>query len=149
MGKKITKRQSQNHNKKAITKYPQSTDGEKVIWTFESIDKDGYFAFDLKREDFNLPEVFDKMLSYSTMTWTDVKKCTHDDGKSKHHIIDVDGFSQKAKERFVFMRLDENSDNIFSFALQNKLRIVGIRDGKFFRVLWYDPKHEIYPSRKK
>ena len=28
------------------------------------------------------------------------------------------------------------------------IRIVGIRDGEFFHVVWYDPKHEFYPTKR-
>lgn len=47
------------------------------------------------------------------------------------------------------MKLDEYSDSIFSFALQNKLRIIGLRINEIFHILWYDPNHEVYPVNKK
>lgn len=37
---------------------------------------------------------------------------------------------------------------IFSFALQNRLRIVGIRENEYVHVLWRDPDNEICPSKK-
>ena len=57
--------------------------------------------------------------------------------------------SSEALERVKARELDENLDAIFSFALENKLRIVGVRIDENFHVLWYDPEHEVCPSSKK
>jgi len=126
-----------------------STDGEKIIWMFDKIDRSGNYAFDVNRKDFNHKEVLGKMVDYSGMTWREVKQQTHDDGKSKHHFLSPDSLSKKAVERLRAKGLEEFSDDIFSFALQNKIRIVGIRNREKFHVLWYDPEHEICQSKKK
>ena len=57
--------------------------------------------------------------------------------------------SKEAADRIRAKELDEYSDAIFSFALQNKLRVIGIREDEHFHVLWYDPEHEVCPSKKK
>lgn len=41
-----------------------------------------------------------------------------------------------------------NNSTIYSFAFNNILRIIGIRDREKFYVLWYDAYHEVYPSSK-
>ena len=114
---------------------------------FDKIDRSGNYAFDVNREDFDHKEVLWKMVDYSSMTWGEVKRQTHDDGKSKHHFLTPGSLSIGAVERLKAKDLEEFSDYIFSFALQNKIRIVGIRNGEKFHVLWYDPNHEICPSK--
>ena len=114
---------------------------------FDKIDRSGNYAFDVNREDFDHKEVLGKMVDYSSMTWGEVKRQTHDDGKSKHHFLTPGSLSKGAVERLKAKDLEEFSDYIFSFALQNKIRIVGIRNGEKFHVLWYDPNHEICPSK--
>ncbi len=126
-----------------------STDGEKIIWMFDKIDRSGNYAFDVNRVDFDHKEVLGKMVDYSSMTWGEVKRQTHDDGKSKNHFLAPGSLSKEAVERLKAKDLEEFSDYIFSFALQNKIRIVGIRNGEKFHVLWYDPDHEICPSKKR
>lgn len=74
---------------------------------------------------------------------------THDKGKPKHHFLSAESLSKEAAGRFEAMQLEEYSDAIFSFALQNKLRIIGIRANEHFYVLWYDPEHEVCLSKKK
>ncbi len=150
MGKKVTK---QNHSsksgKKTVQQMHGSSDSEKIVWLFDNLDVAGEFAFDVNREDFQHKEVMEKMIAYSSMTWADLKRGTHDAGKSKHHEIDIAQLSAEAQARIRAKHLEEATDSIFSFALQNKLRILGIRDGRFFHVLWYDSEHRACPSEKK
>lgn len=149
----MVKRTNQNGQHKAskhtVKEEGYNSDGKQIIWRFDMIDRSGVFAFDLNRDDFLHKEVMEKMINYSNMTWMEVKQQTHDGGKSKHHLLPVDFLSKEAVTRFKAKHLDEYSDAIFSFALQNKLRIIGIRENENFHVLWYDPEHKVCPSHKK
>ena len=120
-----------------------------VIWLFDRIDRNGNFAFDIHRHDFDHKGFLDKLFSYSRMTWREIRNQTHDTGKSKHHYItEVERFSDEAKSRLFALKLTEDTDRIFSFAFNNKLRIIGLREWEFFHAVWYDPYHEFYPSHK-
>lgn len=125
-----------------------NTDKEKVVWLFDNLDTSDAFAFNSARDDFDAKEVMDKLISYSTMTWGQIKNQTHDNGKSKHHFLSYDTLSKKARDRVDFKHLYNDSDSIFSFALKNKLRIIGIREGRSFHVIWYDPQHKFCPSHR-
>ena len=146
---KQTKKTKSDSSKKTVKPQNYSSDGKNPIWCFNKIDKNGKFAFDLERRDFQHKEVFKKIIDYSNLTWAEIKRQTHDDGKSKHHGLEIESISNEANKRFNEMHLEEYSDTIFSFAFQNKLRIVGLRENEYFYVLWYDPNHEIYPYNKK
>lgn len=135
-------------SKKRVIVNKESTDNEKVIWIFDWIDTDGNFAFNPNREDFDCRKVLEKIISFSNQTWAEIKKATHDKGKSKHHMLSYDGISQKGKDRIKVKHLEEYNDSIFSFALENKIRIIGIRDGNKFHVIWFDLNHEFFPSKK-
>lgn len=149
MAKKTNRQNIASGSKRTEREQGYSSDGEKIIWRFDRIDRAGKFAFDLDRKDFLHYEVMEKIINYSSMTWAEVKRQTHDGGKSKHHMLSVDSLSDDAIERLEAKHLCEYSDSIFSLALRNRLRIVGIRDKEFFYVLWYDPNHEICPSKLK
>lgn len=40
-------------------------------------------------------------------------------------------------------------DGVSRIAINGKRRLYGIRTGHEFSILWWDPEHEIWPSRKK
>lgn len=136
-------------HKKVIPGGKNSTDGEKIIWRFDWLDKAGSFAFDLRRPDFDHREILEKIIAYSNMTWLEVKRQTHDNGKSKHHFLEMGTLSSDAVERVCAKQLQGYDDSIFSFAFQNKLRIIGIRVGRMFYAVWFDPQHQFCPSHKK
>ena len=134
--------------KKQVISKDIGTVNKKTIWLFDWLDNDGTFAFNLNRRDFDSRDFLEKMIAYSNMTWSDISRQTHDDGKSKHHYLPYNGLSKDAKDRIKAKHLSEHTDAIFSFALQNLIRIIGIRDGAFFHVVWYDPRHEFYPTKR-
>lgn len=57
----------------------------KPIFRFEKLDRNGSFAFDINRTDFNAHDFLQKMIHYSQMLWSEIERQTHDNGKSKHH----------------------------------------------------------------
>lgn len=127
-----------------------SFNGECPIWTFKNVDKDGIFRFDPNRKDFNSQDFLNKMLAFSKMTWNKIKEQKHDNNKSKHHTLSVGSLSKDAEERIKAKCLEDFTDNIFSFALNNMVRVIGIRssDSPEFKVVWYDAKHQFAPSKK-
>ena len=134
---------------KTVSGANYSSDDMKTVWYFDLLDRSGKFAFDLTRGDFHHHEVLEKIIAYSNMTWTEIKRQTHDKGKSKHHFLDMSKLSAEAMERIEAKQFEEQTDSIFSFALQNKLRLIGLRKNEQFHVVWYDPNHEFCPSSKK
>jgi hypothetical protein len=147
MGKKNV-RGKKVSSKEKVAGEKISYDGLCPIWVFDRIDRDGRFAFNVLRSDFDSKDVLGKIISYSCMSWYDICKQTHDDGKSKHHFLDFSGMCNDVKERIKKLQLEEYTDIIFSFAFTNKVRVVGIREKEKFHVIWYDPFHEIYPVKK-
>ena len=136
------------NQKQVVIKHSGSTIRQKPIWRFDKIDRSGKFAFDLSRADFQHREVLQKLMDYGNMTWDEIDKQQHDHNKSKHHYLSYESLSDAARERIKARQFEEDSDVIFSFALQNLLRIVGFRRDGEFSVIWYDPNHEFCPSKK-
>lgn len=149
MSKRTTKNVGKVSSKKTVQQNEYSSDNRKSVWCFDMLDRNGSFAFNLDRDDFRHKDFMDKLIAYSNMTWSEIKRQTHDNNKSKHHFISPDKLSSHALERLKATELEEFSDSIFSFAFDNKLRVIGIRTNEYFHVLWYDPRHEVCPSTKK
>ncbi len=149
MSKTTNKKMKSSVSKHTIKQERYSSDNKKIVWRFDKIDKAEKFAFNFKRDDFDSEKFIEKLLSYSTMTWAEAKRQTHDNCVSKNHLLAVESLSKEAQNRLKAKELEEFSDSIFSFALDNKWRIIGIRQDEFFDVLWHDPKHEVCPSKLK
>lgn len=147
MSKKI-KAQKQSLSK-TIPSSSESTDDKNVIWVFDILDKGGEFAFNIDCDNFRHHDFLDKMISYSNRKWSEIKHDTHDKAKSKHHFLEIDTLSKAAKERIKKLELEQYSDSIFSFAFDNKWRIIGIRENELFHVVWCDPEHKFCPSHLK
>lgn len=149
MAKKTNQKQHNKGSKQTVTQKDDTPDKKKAVWCFDKIDRAGKFAFDLNRPDFLHKEVLSKMVTYNNMTWTEIKMQTHDStNKSKHHTLKVESLSSDARKRLSSIQMEEYADALFSFALQNKLRIIGYREKEFFHVMWYDPYHQVAPSHK-
>ncbi len=126
-----------------------STDNDLMLWDFSNVDADDCFKFDPYREDFEAKEIFSKVIYFSQRTWSELKKDTHDRGKSKHHFLADAVLSNEAERRISKLRLEERRDQIFSIRLTNTIRIIGLREGARFVVKWFDPEHKFCPSSKK
>lgn len=138
-------------HKKQVVKPPSgSTIQETPIWRFDKLDRDGKFAFDLSRSDFKHMEVLQKLIEYGNMKWAEIDRQQHDQfGKKKHHYLSLGSLSSEAAARIRAKQLEEDTELIFSFALQNRLRIIGIREKAEFHIVWYDPNHEFCPSTRR
>lgn len=79
--------------------------------------------------------------NFSTMKWSEIVG-------DRHHPIDVEQIIPEAQKRLEEIQ-NEDIDSLYSFAIGGKPRIWGIRDRNIFRVLWWDPDHEICPAPKK
>lgn len=120
------------------------------VFHFNKIDRDGPFAFSPCRSCFVTDVFLDKLIDYSSMTWSEIDRQTHDAGKSKHHFLsNLEGLSKEAKKRLSKLGLEEETDCLYSFAFDNTLRIIGLRCNDDFYILWYDQNHEVCPSHKK
>lgn len=138
-----------NKQKHIVKVVADSVIHNRPIWRFDKLDMEGRFAFQLSRSDFKHKEVLQKLIHYGNMTWGEIDRQQHDShGKSKHHYLDVRSLSDAAKMRISAKHLDNEIDALFSFALQNKLRIIGFRYGAEFYLVWYDPNHEFCPSSR-
>ena len=85
------------HKKKVVVERPESIMSHKPIWRFDELDRDGKFRFDLSRKDFNHKEVLQKLLYYGNMTWDEIERQQHDNGKSKHHFLSTASLSSDAE----------------------------------------------------
>lgn len=129
---------------KSIEK-PESFLSKHPSWRFERADTE--YRWSIVYAGFS--EIIRSLRNFERMTWGEIAKQTHDNGKSSNHYVALNDLCKEAQKRFSELNLEEYADQVYSLRLMNKTRIYGIlRDG-IFSILWYEEEHEIYPSVKK
>lgn len=115
---------------------------QKPSWRFGTMDMDGPFGWNsLIKGMAPLLYVLPTLKDFETMTWQELTR-------GGHHSIAKEQLSLDAKKRLSHLKLDD-IDEVFSLRLTAIQRVVGIRDQNVFRVLWWDPEHQVCESHKK
>ena len=118
-----------------------SPDQKKPSWRFGRFDAD-CVDWGMATMKANLEKVLNGLAKYENLTWLEIKKMTHDNGKSQNHPVGLDGLTKEAIKRLNKIK-NEDIVSVFSLRLANKFRIIGIRDGAILNILWIDPGHKV------
>lgn len=125
---------------------PGSIYGMHVSWTCDDPDRDGQWESGTLRdwgEEAWQQDIVPKLNEFSKLTWAEVESMSSDTGHRMHHLMDTEAIADEAQYRLV--EIEKENDTIYRFRLGNLPRLWGFRIVAEFQVLWYDPKHEIYP----
>ncbi|MBX7259668.1 MAG: hypothetical protein K1Y02_25150 [Candidatus Hydrogenedentes bacterium] len=60
----------------------------------------------------------------------------------------INEICKNAQKRLSEIRQDD-IDELFSFRIMKKKRLWGILDRHVFKILWWDPDHQVYPMDTK
>jgi hypothetical protein len=93
-------------------------------------------------------EIYPKLKEFERKNWFEIERETFGKrSKSKHHYVKVADLIPEAQKRLVQLNLDDY-DELYSLRLSGKIRVWGIREFGYLKVLWFDLEHEICPSLK-
>lgn len=130
---------------------PNSYDNQRISWQFARLDHHhdrwGWSRLQATEcwELFTTGQLF----HIESMTWQELKRAAGGRANgTNHHKIPVGELSMDAQRRLAELSLDDQ-DDVFSLRLTGKIRVIGFQAGSAFRVLWYDPEHEVCVSAKK
>ena len=139
------KRAGRNRNprrtKKPVSAPIVSTQTRKLVWKVARIDDNSPWGWNQITCPGFLRNIWDKMRSFETMTWSEIL------GRH-HHAIAVNDIIQPVQNRLEQLGYDDQAE-LVSFRLSNTERIWAIRSGAEAFLIWWDPNHEIYPSSLK
>ena len=120
---------------------PSDTNRLTPVLSIAIFDVDGPWGRDQIEQSGALwSDVFPKLKNYESMTWGDILRDKH-----RNHAVPVDQLIKSARERLLGIKQND-VDELFRFRLSGEMRVWGIRDGRVFKILWWDPNHEICPS---
>lgn len=114
---------------------------EHVSWHVRTMDREGVWGWNSIDIDVFWADIFPKLSSFSTMTWDQILN-------RNNHEISVSDICPEAQKRLEEI-YQNDIDSLVSLRLTGKKRLWGIRDRNVCKLLWWDPKHTVYPSKKK
>jgi hypothetical protein len=118
-----------------------ASSSERLCWRFTHVDHDGRWGFD-QMEPAVLCEILRKLAHCESMTVAELRK-------SGRLFKDYDlpgGLCKDALERLTVMGRDDMT-KIQRLEFTGLQRLYGFLDGNVFHVVWWDPQHEVYPSK--
>lgn len=121
---------------------PENANERQPVWVFSALDIDGPWGKEGLVGTVLLNDIFPKIKHFETMTWNQIQQ-----DKNRNHSVMVSKLCKQARDRAVELKL--GVDELFRFRLSGKQRLWGIRDRDRFRILWWDPEHEVCPSPKR
>lgn len=110
-------------------------------WRTDEVEHDGPFGWHTIGLPLLFCDVIPKLQNFETMKWAEIE------GGSSH-FVDTDQLCDEAKTRLQEINKDY-LDRLFSLRLTGTQRIWGYRELATFKILWWDPEHQVCPSPKK
>ena len=108
-------------------------------WQFESIDIDGPWGWKNINKEFFFSKIVQGIISFESMKWSEIL------GRNNHEVT-IEQIDRKAQKRLRQLNLDD-IETLVSLRIMGSVRIWGIRVHNRFKVLWWDPKHQVFPSK--
>ncbi len=116
-------------------------DSQTPTWLVSHVDTAGPFGWHALDKGPFLDQVLPKLQQYESMTWGQIL------GRNSHAVA-VRSLCKEAQKRLQEQKLVD-IEELVSLRLTGIQRVWGIRRQREFRLLWWDPYHQVCPSRKK
>jgi len=114
---------------------------KKLSWKFSIIDTGGEWTFKSIKKDYFWNHLLNKLKNYESQTVGEFIVPKH------NHKIEKCRLCKEAQKRLIEIELDD-CDELYSVHITSIKRLWGILEGSYFKILWWDPHHEICPSNK-
>lgn len=146
--KTVKQRESVNGSKHPkIAENPSSYWGMYPVWSFRSLDI-SYHKWGLSQTPHLFEDVIYKLKEFEGMTWASIMSASGGRNRgTNNHFDNVSDLIAEAQNRWIDLHL-EDYDRVFSLRLTGAYRLFGILEDGVFRIVWFDPNHEIYPVKK-
>jgi hypothetical protein len=123
-----------------------STQSDRPLFCFAHADQNADPRWAFRPEDADAQELFAFLCAMAKLTWREIEAMTAK-GHKRHHHQDVESLCADARKDFKSRRFDETfGEGIFRFRLDGEKRLWGFRKGATFHVIWWDPRHAVYPT---
>lgn len=147
-GKNVIQKESVSGKKIPVAvENPNSYYDKTPVWSFKYLDN-GYNKWGFAHVKELNDTIISKLKSYEGMTWMEIMKSAGGRKQgTNNHFENVSNLIEEAQHRWRELKLDEY-DEVFSLRLTGEQRIYGILENGVYKIVWFDPSHEIYPMKK-
>lgn len=121
------------------TQWPEIIESQKPVWSISIIDRCGEWGWNNVKNEILWKNILSKMRYFEGMPWGEILR------KKTTSLVPVDEFYPEAKRRLREIKMYD-TDELLHLGLSGKERIWGIRIGRVFQILWWDPDHTVCPS---
>ncbi|WP_448811712.1 hypothetical protein [Agromyces bauzanensis] len=129
---------------KVVEPHAADENDRKIRFRFDAIDHDGDWSLlDISRDDHAALLTF--MANIETMTAGELFRPGHRLCKVYSDMSECpnEAVQRRLAERF------QGLDHMARLEIDGLKRLYGVRTGHEFHIIWWDPKHEVWPSTKK
>lgn len=124
---------------------PESSNSYTPGWSFSLFSKDEEWCF--SGDEF-LQEILPTMKHFETMTWQEIISASGGRRKGTNsHPIPFSDLSKEAQKKLSERQMEY--DEVFSLRLSGLKRIIGIREERILKILWYCEDHQACQSIKR
>lgn len=141
--KRVRRRERPPAEKTAKTAESPDFGGSNPSWQIRILQTRGPFGWDVLDKE-KLEQIRQRLANFETMTWNEILV----KGKKRNHTIQVEDLPSENRKRLREVG-QHDVDQLVSLSVSSRERIFGIRDKAVLRLLWWDPEHQVFPSRKK
>jgi len=145
--KKKNKKPKRKHNipskKKARGKNileNENIEEKTISWKFSIIDMSGKWTFKYIEKDYFWNQLLNTLKNLESQTIGEFIRPKH------NHKIKKCNICNEAQKRLIEIKLDD-CDELYSLHIDSGKRLWGILEITYFKILWWDPHHEICPSK--
>ncbi len=120
----------------------------KFDWSLELADYHGSWGFttEVFRRDW-CHEILPKLQHFEQRKWAEIANETSGRRSgTRHHHVAIEDLIKNARKDLKQLEL-EDLDELYSLRLDGKKRLYGVVHGNRFKIVWYDTKHEVCPSK--
>lgn len=110
-------------------------------WHLDLIDLEGPWGWQNITKEIFLTQILPKIKNFEGMFWKEILN-------KQNHEVQVEQICREAQKRLKHIDCDD-IENLVSLRLGSTQRIWGFREDNIFKILWWDPDHQVYPSKKK
>lgn len=117
-----------------------ASDSECITYRFDLIDHEGPWPLAGAADE--LAEVLRKLAQFESVKFEELS------GRRGAKLIPLANLAARAQSRLLEIALDD-VPGLWELHLDGKGRVWGHREGSVMHIVWWDPQHQVCPSKKR